>query len=274
MKKTMRKHATATIISMVMIAVCCGTSIGAEDDYTVKELNEQLVMATVWYQTAAEMRAISYQAFAMARVVFDMDLAKGKSAKSRAVIVDVDETVLDNSPYEAGLIGKDFGYPTGWQEWIAEAKAWPLPGAASFLNYVNSRGGAVFYISNRKERDREGTMKNLKDLGFPQVTNSHVLLRDKNSDKEPRRQMVRNDYHIVLLMGDNLNDFESVFAGKGVQDRFREVDKMKEQFGTRFIVLPNPMYGEWEGAIYNYDWKLSPGAKNKARKAALDRWNK
>lgn len=274
MRTMMKKYARAALLAVMMFTLFCGTSLGADEDYTVKELNEQMVMATLWFQTSAEMRAISYQAFTMAKVLFDMDLAQGPSDQSRAVIVDIDETVLDNSPYQAGLIGNDFGYSKGWQEWIAAAQAWPLPGAVGFLKYIDSKGGAVFYISNRKEVEREGTMKNLKALGFPQVTDDRVLLREKDSDKEPRRQIIRNDYRIVLLMGDNLNDFDSVFAGKSVADRFAEVDKIKDKFGTQFIVLPNPMYGEWEGAVYNYDWKMSPGAKNKARKEALNRWNK
>jgi len=273
-KKTMKKQILAVLLTIAMTAAFCGTSLGTEEEYSTKDLNEQLVMATLWYQTAAEMRAISYQTFAMAKMLFDMDLTRGHSDKSRAVVVDVDETVLDNSPYEAGLISQNYGYSKGWQEWCAAGEAWPLPGAVSFLKYVDSRGGAVFYVSNRKERDRQGTMKNLKAMGFPQVRDERVLLRSETSDKEPRRQHIREKYRIVLLMGDNLNDFASVFAHKGVQERFAEVDKMKDQFGTRFLVLPNPMYGEWEGAIYNYNWKMTPAEKDNARKAAMKRWNK
>jgi len=243
-------------------------------DYTVKDLNEQLVLGTVWYQRSAEARALSYQAFNMAKLIFDLDIQKGASDKKRAVAVDIDETVLDNSPYEAGIVDNDFGYPTGWGEWCDAGIAKALPGAVDFLNYVVSKGGDVFYISNRKVQHKDGTINNLKALGFPQVTDDHVLLREKTSDKEPRREMVRKEHRIVLLMGDNLNDFDNLFMKKGLDDRAAAVDQVKDQFGSTFIVLPNPMYGDWEGGVYSGNWKLSPAEKNKARKAALIKWNK
>lgn len=242
-------------------------------DYTTKDLNEQMVLGTAWYQRSAEARALSYQAFNIAKLIFDLDLAKGASGKKRAVVVDIDETVLDNSPYEAGIVDNDFGYPKGWNEWCSAAEAKPLPGAVDFLNYVVSKGGDVFYISNRKAKVKEGTMKNLKVIGFPQVTDDHVLLREKSSDKEPRREIVRNERRIVLLMGDNLNDFDNLFRNKGLDDRAAAADQLKDQFGSKFIVLPNPMYGDWEGGVYQGNWKLSPAEKSKARKDALIRWN-
>lgn len=134
------------------------------------------------------------------------------------------------------------------------------------------KGANVFYISNIKVRYKEVTMMKLQNLGFPQVMDSHVLLREKTSDKAPRRQIVQKDHTIVLLMGDNLNDFDNIFRNKGVADRSAAVDRSKEKFGTKFIVLPNPMYGDWEGAVYNYNWKLSPKEKSESRKASLIVW--
>jgi 5'-nucleotidase (lipoprotein e(P4) family) len=242
-------------------------------EHTVKDLNEQLVLATLWIQRSAEFRALSYQAYNVAKMMFDFDLQKGATGKKRAVIVDIDDTVLDNSPYEAGLVDNNFGYPTGWGDWCNAGMAKALPGAVDFLTYVVSKGGDVFYLSNRKVKYKEGTMKNLKVLGFPQVTDDRMLLREKTSDKEPRREIVRKEHRIVLLMGDNLNDFENIFRKKNLNDRAAAVDQMKDHFGSKFIVLPNPMYGDWEGAVYKHDWQLSPAEKSKARKAALIRWN-
>jgi len=243
-------------------------------DYTVKDLNEQLVMGTLWIQRSAEVRALSYQAFNVAKLVFELDLQKSGSGKKRAVIVDIDDTVLDNSPYQAAMVDDNFGYPKGWGEWCNAAEAEALPGAVDFLKYVVSKGGDVFYLSNRKVKYKEGTMKNLKALGFPQVTDDRMLLREKTSNKEPRREMVRKEHRIVLLMGDNLNDFDNIFRKKSLDDRAAAVDQVKDQFGSKFIVLPNPMYGDWEGGVYKGNWKLSPAEKSKARKAALIKWNK
>lgn len=266
------RGAMICVLFMVLL-VSIPSGLKAESqEYTVKALNEQLVMGTLWYQKAAEVRALCYQAFNTAKLVFDMDLQKGASDKKRAVVVDIDETVLDNSPYEAGLIDQDSGYPAGWNQWLNAAKAAAIPGAVDFLNYVVEKGGDVFYVSNRKIAFKDATLANLKAKGFPQVLDEHVLLREKTSDKEPRRQMVQKDHRIVLLMGDNLNDFDNMFGDKGIDDRFAAVDKAKEKFGAQFIVLPNPMYGDWEGAVYQYNWKLNPEQKSEARKSNLNMW--
>ena len=274
MRSGFLKKAFLTVLTAMMFLLVSGTAGADPKSYTVQDLNEQLVMSTLWYQRSAEMRALSYQAFNLAKLAFDMDLKKMDSGKKRAVVVDIDETILDNSPYQAGIIGNDFGYPTGWAEWKNAAKAEALPGAVEFLNYVVEKGADVFYISNTKERFREGTKKNLKALGFPQVLDDHILLRQKTSNKEPRRQIVRKDHRIVLLMGDNLNDFDNLFRKKGLDDRAAAADTVKEKFGKISIVLPNPIYGDWEGAVYKGNWKLSPKQKSEARKSSLIRWNK
>ena len=274
----MRKRGFKNFLLVLLVGVgfltVSLTGSARAQDYTVKDLNEQLVMGTLWIQRSAEVRALSYQAFNVAKLIFELDLQKDASGKKKAVIVDIDDTVLDNSPYQAAMVDDNFGYPEGWGEWCNAAEAEALPGAVDFLKYVVSKGGDVFYISNRKVKYKEGTMKNLKALGFPQVTDDRVLLREKTSNKEPRREIVRKEHRIVLLMGDNLNDFDNIFRKKSLDDRAAAVDQVKDQFGSKFIVLPNPMYGDWEGGVYKGNWKLSPAEKSKARKAALIKWNK
>ncbi len=274
MKKRRFKNLFLVLLLGIGFLTVSLTGKARAQEYTVKDLNEQLVMATLWIQRSAEFRALSYQAYNVAKMIFDFDLQRGATGKKRAVIVDIDDTVLDNSPYEAGIVDNNFGYPTGWGDWCNTGIAKALPGAVDFLKYVVSKGGDVFYLSNRKVKYKEGTMKNLKALGFPQVTDDRMLLREKTSDKEPRREIVRKEHRIVLLMGDNLNDFDNIFRKKNLDDRASAVDQVKDQFGSKFIVLPNPMYGDWEGGAYKGNWKLSPAEKNKARKAALIRWNK
>jgi 5'-nucleotidase (lipoprotein e(P4) family) len=85
--------------------------------------------------------------------------------------------------------------------------------------------------------------------------------------------MVTKDYEIALMMGDNLNDFTSNFIKKTVDERFAETDKVKDQWGTRFIVLPNPTYGEWEGAVIEGNWGASAAEKDQMRKSYLNRWD-
>ncbi len=234
---------------------------------------EHTVAAVLWMQTAAELRALQHQAFNLARMVLDRDLETGP-ADSRAVVVDIDETVLDNSPYQAGLIVRGSGYPEGWSDWCAAAEAAAVPGAVEFLEYAASRGVQVYYISNRKTAELKGTQRNLAALGFPQVREDRLLLRSSESSKTARRDSVMREHRIVLLLGDNLNDFSAVFERLGVLDRLAAVEDHREAWGRRFIVLPNPMYGDWEGAVYGYDWGAAAEDGNRMRKTALRPWER
>lgn len=216
---------------------------------------EYEVGAVLWQQSSGEYRALAYQAFALAKMTLDRDLRTNRRQRMKpAVIVDVDETILDNSAHEAWLIKNHRSYNAqDWTEWCNRAAAGAVPGAVDFLRYANSRGVRVFYITNRKEIEKDGTARNLKKLGFPEVNDETLLVRtDSNSSsKEPRRLAVAAKYHVVLLMGDDLNDFAEFFEkSKTPAARIDAVERNKHQFGDRFIVLPNPMYGHWEDAIY------------------------
>ncbi|PKP04693.1 MAG: 5'-nucleotidase, lipoprotein e(P4) family [Bacteroidetes bacterium HGW-Bacteroidetes-6] len=230
---------------------------------------DYMLMAVLWYQASAEMRAMCYQSFNLAKLMLDQAVALNKPGKPLAIVTDIDETIVDNSPYEAQNVLGNFGYPVRWSEWISAAKAAAIPGAVEFMNYAVSKGVAIYYISNRKVGEMDATIQNMQNLGFPMADEAHLLLRDKTSGKEERRQKVLETYNIVLLLGDNLNDFSEVFEKKSVDDRFDATDSLKLEFGKRFIVLPNPMYGDWEGAALNYNYGLSNEAKDSIRKINL-----
>src|SRR2546427_5737515 len=236
--------------------------------------NEYQVGAILWTQSSGEKAALAYQAFALARMTLDRDLRMNRYPRmKRALIVDLDETVIDNSRFQAMLVKTHQAYNGKlWTEWVNHAEATALPGAVEFLRYANSRGVRVLYITNRNDIEKEGTAASLKKLSFPNVNNETLLIRtDPNSSsKQPRRQSVSARYHVVLLMGDNLNDFAEVFENsKTVASRLSAVEQNKNQFGARFIVLPNPMYGDWENAIYDYNIKLTEAEKNAKRKSAI-----
>ena len=235
---------------------------------------EYEVGAVLWQQSSGEHRALAYQAFALAKIMLDRDLRINRRGKlRRAIVVDVDETILDNSAHEAWLIKNHRSYnPQDWTEWCNRAEAGAVPGAVEFLRYANSHGVRVFYITNRKEIEKDGTARNLKKLGFPEVTGETLLVRtDKDSSsKEPRRLGVSGKYHVVLLMGDDLNDFAEVFEqSKTVASRIEAVERNRAQFGAHFIVLPNPMYGHWEDAIYGSNSKLTEEEKAAMRRGQL-----
>ena len=232
--------------------------------------NEHMVMAVMYQQTAAEYRALCFQAYNLARFMLDKDLDNKKINQPRCIVLDIDETVLDNSPYEARCILEKLIYPNKWADWIAKASAKSVPGALEFIKYARANGVEVYFVTNRKENERQSTIDNLKNAGFPAADSNHLLMRTETSSKEIRRTKIKERRHISLLFGDNLADFSDAFDGKlSVQDRFNAVEKLKKEFGTRFIVLPNAMYGDWEGAVYSGDFSLADSVKKVKRYNSL-----
>ena len=268
----------SSIVSTYFVTVSTTAQQGAQTQQTIVADNEYQVGAILFMQKAAEYRALCYQAFNWGRWQIDADfdkknlkkLPKEQRKMPRAVVVDVDETVLDNSPHQAELIKNRMPF-TGavWTAWVNRRQAKPIPGALEFTKYANSKGVRVFYVTNRNEAEKQGTIDNLKAVGFPDVSDETVLVRTSESGKEARRQLISAKHRIVLLMGDNLNDLASIFERKSVADRFSEVDKTKDLWGSKFIVLPNAMYGDWESAIYEYG-RLSEAEKTSKRINALE----
>jgi len=208
-------------------------------------------MAVLWFQRAAEARALYFQAYNIARERLDAALARRQGEEKLAVIMDLDETILDNSPFEADLIktGKTFSEKS-WKEWVSQCQARALPGARPFLAYAASNKVEVFYVSNRNSNDFDDTARNLRAQDFPMVDAEHLLLQQAHEGKEPRRQELGRKYNIVLLMGDNLGDFTGIFDQQNSEVRSGLADENREKFGRLFIVLPNPMYGTWEDCLY------------------------
>lgn len=223
-------------------------------------------MALLWQQQAAETKALFYQGYNVARRALDRRLKTLAKGKKGAVVLDLDETVLDNTPYQVVRLkaGKGFDLAS-WNAWCDKGIAKALPGAKAFLDYAHSKGVAIFYVSNRKQKTKPGTMKNLKQLGLPQAVTGHVLLRTGSSSKKSRRAVVSEDYQIMVLCGDNLGDFDELFESKQPDKRAQAVHRHSKQFGDKFIMFPNPMYGAWEGAVYRGKWGASPSEKRKMR---------
>tara|TARA_B100000674_G_C37946052_1_gene964978 strand:+ start:1474 stop:2253 length:780 start_codon:yes stop_codon:yes gene_type:complete len=214
----------------------------------VKNSNEYKVQAQVWTQNSAEYRALCFQAFNTAKIYIDSFLSSEKKYdRPLAIITDVDETVLDNSPYDGKLILEDVSYDReSWVEWgnleIAEA----IPGSLELLTYAYEKGIKVFYVSNRYSEQLESTVNNLKKLGFPNVSKSTVLLRSDSRSKSERRNSISSRHEVIMLIGDNLSDFNDEFEVKISEERINYTNQMRDNFGTKLIVLPNPNYGDWE----------------------------
>ncbi len=227
------------------------------------------IYATAYVQRSAEYRALCFQAYNIAHQRVD-EITLTQSEKPKAIITDIDETVLNNSPYEAHqtLQGKDYDYDA-WYQWSAMMKADTVPGSLSFLKYAALKGIEIFYVTNRSEKEREFTIKNLQKFNFPNADSAHLFPVKNTSSKEERRQNIAATHSIVMLLGDNLGDFSFLFDKKNLNDREQNVNSVAGEFGKRFIVLPNPEYGDWESSLYNYNYSLTPAQKDSVLKASL-----
>jgi 5'-nucleotidase (lipoprotein e(P4) family) len=220
------------------------------------------IYSAVFQQRAAEYKALCLQAFNIAAWQLDAAL-KEPHAKPLAIVSDIDETFLDNSPYAVTMAKKGQVYDeTTWAEWTSKGNAQPLTGSETFYKSAAAKGIEIFYITNRSTKDKAGTVANLAKYGFPFADDKHVIVRENSSSKEARRQKVSQTHEIVLLLGDNLSDFSAAFDKKTEAERQQNVSNNAAEFGKRFIVLPNTGYGDWESALFDYNYKRTPAQKD------------
>ena len=247
--------------------------------------------AVNWMQRSAEYRAGAETIYRAATARLDTLLAerdedalvpeeRGNSARGLppAVVLDIDETVLDNSPYQARLIADDQEYAdTTWDQWVEERKARAVPGALAFTQAAAKKGVTVFYVSNRAVHLKDATLANLKALGFPLKDDSVFLglgtfvpdCEQNGSEKLCRRKLVGMKYRVLMQFGDQLGDFVQVLSNT-VADRQALVDKYAGWWGERWFMLPNPTYGSWEPALFDNDWHRSRDERRRAKRDALD----
>lgn len=247
------------LLSPLYLSAQISPSAIAAKDYTI---------AVAWQQHSGEYRALCFQAYNFAKISLLDRLKSAESSKPNCVIVDIDETVLDNSPFQGHELKKGLSYePKDWADWTGKAAADTVPGALSFLNFARAHQVETFYVSNRSEAEYKATLQNLQHFGFPFADEAHLMPKSTTSDKEPRRQKIMEKYTVLLLCGDNLSDFSNVFYREG-KSTSKEVERAMKEFGNHFIVLPNPMYGDWEKLLYKGD-HLDEAEKSKQRTEGL-----
>jgi 5'-nucleotidase (lipoprotein e(P4) family) len=239
-------------------------------------LAQQGADAVIWQHASAEAHWLYVQGYDHATWKLESKLMTIDAEKQMvdstewdrrplAVIVDIDETVLDNSPYQVSAIRHDRTFDqSAWREWTDKAAAKASPGALGFLRYAKSAGCEVFYITNRDIREKASTLKNLHDLGFPDADEKHLLLMEGTSDKTERRARVKASHQVLLLVGDQLRDFDERFKDRSVNAGKDAVEEMSDSLSQYFILLPNPMYGTWRDAIHGKGTDAEKHARVKA----------
>lgn len=196
-----------------------------------------------------------------------------------AVILDIDETVLDNSIYQARLVRDGLEYDDGtWADWVAERKATAVPGFAEFARAASERGVTLYYVTNREQRLKDDTLANLRALGLP-VAHDGVFLGKgtqvdgceqpgSSSGKLCRRQLVGRSHRVLMQFGDQLGDFAHLPANRA-GERDAVLREHGGWFGQRWWMLPNPTYGGWEPALFDNDWGLPRAGRRAAKRRAL-----
>lgn len=270
----------------LLLSACASQAQPAASAVASDEANA-LILATLYANTSAEYEAATQSIYRAAEARLDAVLADTSHTASieqngsfaalpPAIVLDVDETVLDNSAYEVRLIEDGTSYPTLWSEWCNEAAARPLPGALEFTKLAASRGVTVFYVTNRKEPVKAGTLKNLVERGFPMQDGVDTLLMREGKpewtgDKTTRRAMIAENYRIVMLFGDNAGDFVALADAKGTaEERRAALAKHDDRWGRSWFMLPNPMYGYWDESALGGNYGQPTRDLNRMRVGAMD----
>lgn len=245
-------------------------SCGSSQPFTETEISlpdDPSLQATLWVQNSAEYKALNIQAYETAKRILPLPLEDSFWTASvnqkdasiyrelpPAVIMDIDETILDNSPFQARMILEEKSYNSeDWNAWCMEANAEAVPGAVEFTKYAHEQGITIFYLSNRSYEVEEATRKNLKKLGFPvSISMDNILTNGEQpnwtSSKVNRRNMIESNYRVIMLFGDDLNDF---FPAKKISqsERDTKVRDHSGNFGRKWFILPNPIYGSWDSVM-------------------------
>ena len=240
-----------------------------------QQLASQEIMGLLWMRTSAEYRALCYQGYNIALAEVDKALAdSSRTGKPLAIVLDCDETVLDNTPAMAAEAAKGNGLYTSrwWRDTVRRGESLAMPGAAEFLQEVDRRGVAIFYVSNRYGAyNYDATEKNLKELHFPQADPEHILLMADSPNKQIRYDRIARDYDVVIYMGDNAEDLPIGINGKSMEERAGIMDENQKYFGTRYILFPNPAYGSWVRALADGYMNMTPEERDTVNRMLLER---
>ena len=206
---------------------------------------DSLPLALRWYRTSAEMRGLFLQTYHVATHELERRVHATKPS-TWAVILDADETVLDNSQYQ--LMSGGRGYTEeSWNEWVRMSAATALPGSVDFTKRVHALGGKIVIVTNRSQAVCPETIDNLRSVG---IAADEVLCQPIGAagDKNPRFEAVQNGtapsvlppLNVLMWFGDNIQDFPHL------TQRLRgEISAEYAAFGRIYFLLPNPLYGSW-----------------------------
>ncbi|MEX0964647.1 MAG: HAD family acid phosphatase [Pseudohongiellaceae bacterium] len=273
------RHTLAILGKILTLAVALTSvqsTIAQNSSGNDRGAENNLMMAMAWKQTAAEYRALYHQGFNLARLRVELALARTRdNSLPLAIITDVDETLLLANDYWGYLIdqGQDFFDDESWDRWVAENRGIASPGALQFLNFCVANGVEIFYVTNRDqgEATEQLALENLMAVGFPSVDRAHLRVLRETSNKELVQQAIRQEYEVVALLGDNLNDFSRRYYSTDVQERLGLMEQDSDRYGRDYILFPNPTDGHWVRAIFGDSEPPASDANRAILRAAATR---
>lgn len=273
------------LVLVAALSAFSGTAARAQDAVPASDM----LLATLWTQRAIEYKANALTVFTLARIRLDEALAdkswtaapgeqKGDyQGLPPSVILDVDETLIDNSRYQVWMLKNNQSFSTRtWNEFCAAQISTAIPGAVEFVKYADSRGVKVFYITNRDAVTEKDTRENMQKLGFPMGGNVDTFLMQNEqpgwgSAKSSRRAVVTKDYRVLLNIGDNFGDFDDRYRGSEA-DRIKAYEADMPYWGKQWLMIANPTYGSFDTAPFGHDFKKPREEQRKAKWDVLDGW--
>ncbi|WP_422031559.1 5'-nucleotidase, lipoprotein e(P4) family [Reyranella sp.] len=273
------------LLIAVLLAALSGGGVRAQETPPANDL----LLATLWTQRAVEYRANALTVYSLARIRLDEALAdrswtaapaeqKGDfQTLPPAVVLDVDETLLDNSKYQVWMMRTNQSFSTkSWNQFCAAQISAAIPGAVEFTKYAESKGVKVFYVTNRGAETEKDTRENMAKLGFPLGGDVDTFLMqgekpDWTGAKSTRRAAIARDYRVLLNVGDNLGDFDDRYRSSEAE-RVKAFEAGMPYWGKQWLMLPNPTYGSFDTAPYGHDFKKPRDEQRKAKWDVLESW--
>ena len=269
----------------IALVAMAGTVAKAEEPQP-----NDLLLAVLWNQRAVEYKGNALTVYALGKIRLDQALADKSwtaapveqqsdyASLPPAVVLDIDETVLDNSPYEVWMMKTNQSFSTRtWNQFCAARISKAIPGALEFTQHADAKGVKVFYVSNRDAVTEKDTRENMAKLGFPMGGNVDTFLMqneqpDWGNRKGTRRAFIARNYRILLNFGDNLGDFDDRYRSSEAE-REKVFEEDKAHWGHDWLVIANPTYGSFDTAPYGYDFKKSRETQRKAKWDVLESWS-
>jgi acid phosphatase len=258
-------------IGFALLSMGCGAALPTSPEPRSSASDDRLD-AILWQTTSAEYHVLAKSIYAAAQLHLERALADPQwsalptqrenfESLPPALIMDVDETVIDTGEFQSSLVKNRARFSSRpWREWQMRNVPKAVPGAVEFIAFAQARGVTVFFVTNRDSATEATTRKNLASLGIQLPDHIDTVLTrgeraDWNSDKESRRRLIAQNYRVIMLVGDDLSDFISEYRTPP-PTRISEAAKYGH-WGSKWFMLPNPMYGSWEASLYDFDAKLN-----------------